>query len=198
VGYGSTRASAREAPREAENEERGGTPRPAGRRGVVRGFEVKDALAFRQVLGAYPTGVTIVATLDGEGAPCGMTVNAFTSVSLDPPLVLVCVAHGASSHDPLLGSRTFAVSVLAAEQAALAAHFSTEPADVRFLEVDWHPGPLGDPVVDGAAAWLACTLEAVHPGGDHSILVGRVEELGLGASDALVFYRGTYGRVTHA
>jgi flavin reductase (DIM6/NTAB) family NADH-FMN oxidoreductase RutF len=156
---------------------------------------VKDALAFRQVLGAFPTGVTIVATRDGRGAPCGMTVNAFTSVSLDPPLVLVCVQHAASSHDPLLESGSFAVSVLSARQAALAAHFSTEPADVRFVEVEWHEGPLGNPVVDGAAAWLACTLEAVHPGGDHSIMVGRVEELGLGAEDALIFYRGTYGRV---
>jgi flavin reductase (DIM6/NTAB) family NADH-FMN oxidoreductase RutF len=156
---------------------------------------VKDALAFRQVLGAFPTGVTIVATRNGEGAPCGMTVNAFTSVSLDPPLVLVCVQRGASSYDPLLTTGSFAVSVLSTEQAALAAHFSTEPANMRFAEVDWHAGPLGDPVVDGSAAWLACTLASVHPGGDHSILVGRVEELGLGETDALVFYRGTYGRV---
>ena len=175
--------------------ERGGTPRQAGRRGVVRGVELKDALAFRQVLGAFPTGVTIVATRDGLGAPCGMTVNAFCSVSLDPPLVLVCVQHAASSHDRLLESGSFAVSVLGTDQAALAAHFATEPADVRFQEVDWHEGPTGDPVVTGAAAWIACTLDSVHPGGDHSILIGQVEELGLGRGDALVFYRGVYGRV---
>ncbi len=157
---------------------------------------MKDALAFRQVLGAFPTGVTIVATLDGAAAPCGMTVNAFCSVSLDPPLVLVCVQHSSSSHDRLLESGSFAISVLAADQADLAAHFASGPAEVRFLEVDWHEGPAGNPVVDGAAAWLACSLEAVHPGGDHSILVGRVQELGLGEDEALVFYRGAYGRVS--
>jgi flavin reductase (DIM6/NTAB) family NADH-FMN oxidoreductase RutF len=157
---------------------------------------LKDALAFRQVLGAFPTGVTIVATRDGDGAPCGMTVNAFCSVSLDPPLVLVCVQDGASSHDPLLESGSFAISVLATDQGDLAAHFAAGPPDVRFLDVRWHEGPGGDPVVDGAAAWLACSLEAVHPGGDHSILVGRVVDLGLGEDDALVFYKGTYGRVS--
>jgi flavin reductase (DIM6/NTAB) family NADH-FMN oxidoreductase RutF len=124
-----------------------------------------------------------------------MTVNAFCSVSLDPPLVLVCVQHGASSYDSLLESGSFAVSVLATHQSELAALFASGPAEVRFLEVDWHEGPRGDPVVDGAAAWLSCSLESVHPGGDHSILVARVDDLGLGDGDALVFYRGTYGRV---
>lgn len=167
-----------------------------GRRGVVRGVGLKDTLAFRQVLGAFPTGVTIVATRDADDAPCGMTVNAFTSVSLQPPLVLVCIQQRASSHDRLLESGSFAVSILARNQAALAARFATDPADVRFLEIDWHEGPTGDPVVDGAAAWMACSLESVHPGGDHSILVGRVEQLRLGDADALVFYRGTYGHVS--
>jgi flavin reductase (DIM6/NTAB) family NADH-FMN oxidoreductase RutF len=176
--------------------QRGGTPRQAGRRRVVRGVGLKDTLAFRQVLGTFPTGVTIVATRDADHAPCGMTVNAFTSVSLEPPLVLVCIQHGASSHDRLLESGSFAVSVLARSQAALAARFAADPADVRFREIDWHEGPRGDPIVDGAAAWMACSLESVHPGGDHSILVGRVEDLGLGRADALVFYRGTYSHVS--
>jgi len=176
--------------------QRGGTPPQAGRRCVVRGVGLKDTLAFRQVLGAFPTGVTVVATRDADNAPCGMTVSAFTSVSLEPPLVLVCIQHGASSHDRLLASGSFAVSILARSQAALAARFATDPADVRFREIEWHEGPSGDPVLDGAAAWMTCTLESVHPGGDHSILVGRVEHLELGPGDALVFYRGTYGHVS--
>lgn len=154
-----------------------------------------DALAFRQVLGTYPTGVTVVATRDGGGAPVGLTVNSFSSVSLDPPLVLVCIDRGSSSHDRLVGSATFAVSILASDQGSIAWRFASGPSDVRFLEVEWHEGPSGDPLVAGAAAWLACDLAAVHEGGDHSILVGRVRELGLGDSDALVFYRGAYGRV---
>ena len=154
-----------------------------------------DALAFRQVLGAYPTGVTIVATRDGRGEPCGLTVNSFSSLSLDPPLVLVCIDRNASSHDRLVDSGSFAVSILADDQGGLAAHFASKPSDVRFRDVAWHEGPMGDPVVDGSSAWLACEIEAVHPGGDHSILVGRVAEGDLGHREALVFYRGTYGRV---
>lgn len=157
---------------------------------------MKDALAFRQVLGAFPTGVTIVATRHGDGVPCGMTVNAFCSVSLDPPLVLACIQHAASSHDRLVSSGTFAVSILAADQAGLAARFASGPADVRFLEVDWSEGPMGDPLVNGAVGWLACSLEAVHAAGDHSILIGRVEALKAGGGDGLVFYRGLYGRVS--
>lgn len=154
-----------------------------------------DALAFRQLLGSYPTGVTVVATRDDRGDPCGLTVNSFSSLSLEPPLILVCIDRDASSHDPLVGSGTFAVSILAADQAGLAAHFATQPAESRFAEISWHEGPDGDPVVDGAAAWLTCSLEAVHEGGDHSILVGRVGAGELGASEALVFHRGGYGRV---
>jgi flavin reductase (DIM6/NTAB) family NADH-FMN oxidoreductase RutF len=173
---------------------RGDAPPRAGRRGVVRG-EIIDALAFRRVLGAFPTGVTIVATRWAEGSPCGLTVSSFTSVSLDPPLVLVCIDHASNTHDRLLESGSFAVSVLALHQADLAARFALEPGETRFENLPWSEGPTGDPVVDEAAAWLACTLHAVHPGGDHSILVGRVEDLGLGDDEALAFYRGTYGRI---
>lgn len=154
-----------------------------------------DALAFRQVLGAYPTGVTVVATRDGAGEPCGLTVNSFSSVSLDPPLVLVCIDKGASSHDRLLASGTFAVSVLAVGQGGVASRFASDPSELRFAEVDWYEGPTGDPIMGGAAAWLACDLDVVHEAGDHSILVGRVVDLGLGEEEALVFYRGAYGRV---
>lgn len=154
-----------------------------------------DALAFRQVLGAYPTGVTVVAARDASGEPCGLTVNSFTSVSLDPPMVLACIDRRASSHDRLVESGTFAVSILSAHQSALASHFASRPVDLRFIEVAWHEGPAGDPVLDDCAAWLSCRIEAVHSGGDHSILVGRVLDGSLGEEPALVFYRGIYARV---
>lgn len=154
-----------------------------------------DALAFRQVLSAYPTGVTVVATRDGAGDPCGLTVNSFSSVSLDPPLVMVCIDRSASSHDRLVESGTFAVSVLTSNQAGLAARFASQPAEVRFVEVAWHEAPTGDPVLDPCAASLWCEIEAVHPGGDHSILVGRVIDGRLGDEPALVFYRGAYAQV---
>jgi flavin reductase (DIM6/NTAB) family NADH-FMN oxidoreductase RutF len=146
-------------------------------------------------MGVFPTGVTIVATRWADGSPCGLTVNSFTSVSLEPALVLVCIDHGSNTHDRLVESGSFAVSVLSVHQADLAARFALEPSETRFENLSWTEGPTGDPLVQGAAAWLACTLEAVHPGGDHSIMLGRVEELDLGDDDALAFYRGTFGRV---
>lgn len=154
-----------------------------------------DAQRFRQVLGSYPTGVTVVTGRGGNGEPFGLTVNSFTSVSLDPPLVLVCIDRLSSSHDPLVEGGSFAVNVLARDQTALAARFATEPSAERFLDLAWEEGPLGDPVLPGAVAWLACRLAAVHPAGDHSILVGRVEELDASDREALVFHRGGYAVV---
>lgn len=156
---------------------------------------MQDPLAFRQALGRFPTGVTVVTARNGDGRPCGMTVNSFTSVSLDPPLVLVCIDRAATCHGPMIEAGTFAVSVLTEEQSDLAARFAVVPSESRFQEVDWRESPTGDPVLEGCAAWLSCTLEASYPAGDHSILVGRVEELGLGDRDALVFYRGGYRSV---
>lgn len=152
-----------------------------------------DALAFRQVMGTFPTGVTVVAALDGAGAPVGLTVNAFTSVSLEPPLVLVCIDRGASSHDVLLEAGSFTVSILAAEQEPLAKRFAVDPSAERFDGVAWRPGPTGAPVLEGAAGWLACTVDAVHPGGDHTILVGRVQGGEGEDGAALVFHRGSFG-----
>jgi flavin reductase (DIM6/NTAB) family NADH-FMN oxidoreductase RutF len=154
-----------------------------------------DARRFREVLGSYPTGVTVVTGRTGDGAPFGLTVNSFTSVSLDPPLVLVCIDRLASSHDPLVEGGSFVVNVLAREQMALATRFASEPSAGRFDGVMWDEGPLGDPVLPDAVAWLACSLEAVHAAGDHSILVGRVEALEGSDRAALAYHRGSYAMV---
>jgi len=147
-------------------------------------------------MGTFPTGVTVVAARTSDGTPCGLTVNSFTSVSLDPPLILVCIDRGASTHDCLVGAPAFTVSVLGAHQEKLARRFAFEPSETRFRDGEWVAASEGALVPRGAAAWVACDLEAVHEGGDHSILVGRVRSTGVGASEALVFYRGRYGTVS--
>jgi flavin reductase (DIM6/NTAB) family NADH-FMN oxidoreductase RutF len=144
-------------------------------------------------MACFPTGVTVVAGHESEGEPYGLTVNSFTSVSLQPPLVLVCIARTASSHDRLIGASTFAVSVLSAGQLELARRFAREPSEGRFNGVAWRPSAMGDPILSEAAAWLACEVERVLPGGDHSILVGRVSASGASRRPVLMFHRGRMG-----
>lgn len=151
-----------------------------------------DARAFRQVMGTFPTGVTVVTVTDSVGNPLGLTVNSFTSVSLEPPLVLVCIGRSSATHDRLLEVGRFAVNVLSAGQEGMAVRFASEPSAERFQGVGWEAGPAGVPLLDGAAAWLSCTLEAVHPGGDHSIFVGRVDAGEATEIGALTFHRGSF------
>lgn len=152
-------------------------------------------VSFRRVMSRFPTGVTIVATNDPDGAPIGLTVNAFTSVSLEPPLVLVCIGHTSSSHGRLIEGEGFSVNVLSVSQSAIAVRFASEPSGGRFDEVSWRAGPSGHPLISGAASWMECTLEEVLPGGDHSILVGRAEAFGVGHDPPMVFCEGAFGSV---
>ncbi|MDH3271459.1 MAG: flavin reductase family protein [Gemmatimonadota bacterium] len=151
--------------------------------------EQADA-SLREVMGTYPTGVTVVAGADAEGLPYGLTVNSFTSVSLDPPLVLVCIGHASTSHARLITAQTFTINVLAADQSEVALRFAREPSDGRFEEVDWTPAASGAPIIEGSAAWLECSVHEVLSGGDHSILVGRVERAAVTERPVLVFHRG--------
>lgn len=154
-----------------------------------------DARSFRRVMATFPTGVTVVTARAGEGDPLGITVNAFTSVSLDPPLVLVCLDREADSHDGVLRAGTFAVNVLSSAQEAVARRFAADPAAGRFDQVAWRDGPGGAPILEGVAAWLSCAVEATHPGGDHTIVVGRVVAAYAGPGEALAYYRGAFGAV---
>jgi len=146
-------------------------------------------------MGRFPTGVTVVTARDGEGVPVGLTVSAFASVSLDPPLVLVCIDHASHSHDRVLSTGAFAVNVLSAAQGVLARRFATDPAEGRFDGAAWSVGQGGAPVLEGASAWLVCTVEAAHEAGDHTIVVGRVLEGGVGTEEALAYYRGAFTTV---
>ena len=153
--------------------------------------QADDRASLREVMGSYPTGVTIVAARDDRGEPYGLTVNSFTSVSLEPPLVLVCIGHSSTSHDRLVATDGFAINVLSAGQDDVASRFAREPSLGRFDEVEWRPGASGgSPLLDGVVAWLECERFDVLSGGDHSILVGRVREAAVFDREALIFHRG--------
>jgi len=145
---------------------------------------------FRWVMGHFATGVAVVASRTPDGEPVGLTVNAFTSVSLDPPLVLVCLHKEAEGHDPILQAGHFGVSFLVESQEELALTFSQADPEDRFLGLQVKDGPLGSPLVAGALAWMECRIVDVHTGGDHSIVVGQVEVCDGGEGDPLVFFRG--------
>jgi len=156
------------------------------------------AAEFRRTLGTFPTGVTVCTTTDAAGAPVGVTVSSFTSVSLDPPLILFCLGREAEVTPTFLGGRAFAVNILSAEQQALSERFAFEPADARWQGVGFTLDDAGCPILDGCLASLVCRLEATHDGGDHHILVGRVLRLSWRDGQPLVYVRGSYATVTTA
>lgn len=128
------------------------------------------------------------------GRPLGLAVNSFTSVSLVPALVAFCVARPSMTWPQLRKTGSFCVNILAEDQEALSRAFATTGHD-RFRGVGWRPAPSGSPILAGVLAWIDCKVDAEHPAGDHIIVVGRVQELGLAQEGRpLVFYRGGYGR----
>ena len=154
----------------------------------------RDARRLRDAFGAFATGVTVVTAVDGGGVRVGLTANSLTSVSLDPPLLLFCPARAASALPTLRATRRFAVNVLEAAQAPVADRFARRGVD-RFADATWHD-LAGLPVLGGALASFACTLEAEHDGGDHVVVIGRVEAMtASGGHDPLLYFRGAYRRV---
>jgi flavin reductase len=154
---------------------------------------------LRGIFGKFATGITVVTA--GAGSPRGMTANSFTSVSLDPPLILVCVLREASMHKAIVDDQAFAISVLAADQEPVARYFANRArprGDREFDAVSWTPGRhTGAPILTGTLAWIECGLSAGYDGGDHSIFVGSVLDTGLGsATDALLFYGGGFHQLT--
>lgn len=150
-----------------------------------------DPRALRRAFGAFATGVTISTTLDPAGQPVGFTANSFSSVSLDPPLLLVCLAETASSYPAFRDAGRFAVNVLGAEQRALSTQFATRGAD-KFAGVAWRMAETGAPVLDGSIAWFDCVTHALVPAGDHVILIGRVVAFGTEDRPPLGYVRGGY------
>lgn len=150
-----------------------------------------DKTALRRALGAFATGVTIVTARDAGGEPVGFTANSFTSVSLDPPLLLVCLAHTAASYDIFRAAGSFAVNVLEVGQEDTARRFASRGAD-KFGATAWSPGHMGAPLIDGSLARFDCAMDSRVTAGDHDILIGRVMAFSLHEGEALLYHKGSF------
>ncbi|MBO9520854.1 MAG: flavin reductase family protein [Nocardioidaceae bacterium] len=151
------------------------------------------ARRFRDVLGLFGSGVTVVTSMSG-GEPVGMTCQSFSSVSLEPPLVLFCPAKTSRAWPLMQRAGCFCVNILAADQSGLSTAMATKGHD-KFDGVGWRPAPTGAPLLDGVVGYVDCTVHQVVEAGDHYVVIGRVKELGFGSEDdarPLLYYRGAY------
>lgn len=154
-----------------------------------------DPRRFREVCGQYATGVAVVTARCGEGRPAGVTVNSFTSVSLDPPLIQFSLDRKASVFPIFIDTAHFAVNVLSSEQRPLSSRFALKSD--AFEEVGYAAGSHGCPVLEGCIANIECEKFAVYDGGDHVIILGRVKQVHCApANEPLLFFRGGYGTFT--
>ena len=152
---------------------------------------------FRDVVGAFATGVCVV-TSEHHGHPAGMTLNSFTSVSLDPPLVSFCAAHSSKTWPHIKAAGHFCVNLLGENQEELCRLFAVSGAD-KFAEIGYKKAATGAPVIDDVLGFLDCIIEAEHEAGDHVIVVGRVHDLDVAhEGHPLLFFRGGYGRFVGA
>jgi flavin reductase (DIM6/NTAB) family NADH-FMN oxidoreductase RutF len=168
--------------------------RPA-RTGPAEQVTAIDGMRFRNILGRFATGVVAVTAIDPRtGEPTGLAVNAFTSVSLDPPLVAFCVGHASSTWPRIRAAGRHCVNILAESQRDVCLQLAARGGD-KFAGLEWTRSPGGNPVIGGSLAWLECSIEDEHEAGDHAIIVARVHHLEKHHDgDPLLFYRGEYGR----
>ncbi|MBI4742732.1 MAG: flavin reductase family protein [Betaproteobacteria bacterium] len=154
-----------------------------------------DCRAFRDALGSFATGVTVVTALAPTGERIGLTVSSFNSVSLDPPLILWSLSRGSPNLETFQNATHFSVNVLAANQQEISDRFAARNGD-RFADVPLHDGVHGNPLLDGCCACFECSNEAQYPGGDHIVFIGRVEKFAhTEALSPLVFHNGGYRRL---
>lgn len=146
---------------------------------------------LRDAFGAFMTGVTVVTTRDPQGKPLGFTANSFSSVSLDPALLLVSIDKRSANLESFTGCAHFAVNILSEQQKETSNIFAQKNED-RFALIDWHAGESGAPLIDGSSAWFDCALHQVVDAGDHAILIGRVEQFDSSGTAGLGYYRGAY------
>jgi 3-hydroxy-9,10-secoandrosta-1,3,5(10)-triene-9,17-dione monooxygenase reductase component len=153
-----------------------------------------DEASFRTVLGHFATGVTIITAMDGD-EPVGVSANAFSSVSLDPPLVLFCASRDSTTWPRIKAAGRFTVNILNEHQEDVCRVFASKGAD-RFSRIGWRPSRNGSPILHDSLAYVDCTIDGEHEAGDHVIVVGRVTELGvLSEHGPLLFFRGGYARL---
>lgn len=155
------------------------------------GDPLLEPRSFRRCLGQYATGVTIITTRSGD-VLAGVTANSFASVSLDPPLVLWSISRKSRSFEAFASATHFAINILASDQIGISQHFSGSDTD-KFAGVSWSVGRNGVPLIDDAIAFFECSVEATHQGGDHIILIGRVEYFARFEGEPLLFVQGRYG-----
>jgi len=155
-----------------------------------------DLSQFKDAMGRFTTGVTIVSGID-DGEPVGFTCQSFVSLSIDPPYVAVSPARTSTTWPRIARSGSFCVNVLSDDQEALCMGFAVSGGP-KFEGVDWHPAPgTGSPVIEGSLAWVDCQVELVHDAGDHELILGRVLDLGVGEGSPLLFFRGQFATVWH-
>lgn len=149
---------------------------------------------FRDALGAFATGVTVVTAKDAEGKPVGATANSFSSVSLDPPLVLWSVAKTANCFDAFMKAKHFAIHILHSGQEGISRLFATKEVD-KFANLKWHENAGGAPLLEDFGVRFECTTEHLYEGGDHIIVVGRVHDMDAQDCEPLGFYKGKYAKI---
>jgi flavin reductase (DIM6/NTAB) family NADH-FMN oxidoreductase RutF len=153
-----------------------------------------DKQLFRAVMGNFAAGVTVVTTRTSDDAPCGLTATAFTSVSLLPPLALVCVDKKSESYPHFEPAGVFAVNFLGAGQEEISQRFAVSGGD-KFAGLRWRRGRLGAPLLAGTIGHLECRIVHAYDGGDHTIYVGEIEAAEANDGEPLVYFRGAYRRV---
>jgi len=153
-----------------------------------------DKDEFRQAMSRFASSVTVVTTESESREPKGLTVSAFCSLSLDPPLVLVCIEKNASLHQFLKEGAHFAVNILSEDQEFVSRRFASRDAD-RFEGVGYKKGATGSPLLEDAIAHVECLVTSCHPGGDHTIFVGQVESAQTTEGKPLAYFRGGYSRL---
>ncbi len=151
-------------------------------------MELQD---YRRTLGSFVTGVTVVTAFDEDGAPWGVTANSFTSVSLEPPVVSICIGKKGRTYPTFSRCTRFGINILAADQRDVALHFAGK-AENRFESMPWEALPGGAPLLPGTAAWLDCSIQSRLDAGDHEIMLGRVEQHNHTIHAPLAYCRGVY------
>ena len=151
-----------------------------------------DQARFREVLGHFATGITIVTATD-EGEPVGFSCQSFAALSLDPPMVILAPAKSSTSWPRIARAGSFCVNILGEHQEAVCRAFAVSGGD-KFDGVDWTPGVTGSPLIDGSLATVECTLGAIYEGGDHELVTGHVLDMEIGKGTPLIFYRSGFGR----
>ncbi len=152
-----------------------------------------DSAKYRQVLGHFPTGVTVITAL-ADGQPAGMAVGSFASLSLEPAQVLFCAGSSSTTWPKIRDAGSFCVNILAEDQEDVCRVFASKAPD-KFAEIGWKRTGTGSPLIEGVLAYIDCEIAAVVPSGDHDVVVGAVRELEvLHEGGPLLFFRGGYGR----